>query len=188
MIELLKQAIDYIENVPDDRDSVGHIDRKALVLSLNQAIKELESQEPVAWMYEDDYQRMLNSETFCTVYSVKVGSPDKGVTDVPLYTTTPQRTAQEWFSEVMGGALFDFQEATGCDTAEEFKAQRTWVELTEEDLRTAFGKLYPNDIGILELAENNRDYAVEAIGARHHWTAFKAGARAGEAKLKEKNI
>jgi hypothetical protein len=53
---------------------------------------ELESQEPVAWMYEDDYQRMLTSETFCTVYSVKVGSPDKGVTDVPLYTTPPQRT------------------------------------------------------------------------------------------------
>jgi hypothetical protein len=66
-------------------------------------------------------------------------------------------------------------------------SQRTWVDLTEEELRLAFGKLYPNDIGILELAENNRDYAVEAIGARHHWTAFKAGARAGEAKLKEKN-
>jgi hypothetical protein len=52
MIEVLKQAIDYIENVPDDRDSVGHIDRKALVLSLNQAIKELEKKKPVA---EDDY-------------------------------------------------------------------------------------------------------------------------------------
>ena len=46
MNEILKQAIDYIENVPDDRDSVGHIDRKALVLSLNQTIKEVESQEP----------------------------------------------------------------------------------------------------------------------------------------------
>jgi hypothetical protein len=65
--------------------------------------------------------------------------------------------------------------------------QRTWVDLTEEELRIAFGKLYPSDISILELAENNKDYAVEAIGARHHWTAFKAGARAGEAKLKEKN-
>ena len=65
--------------------------------------------------------------------------------------------------------------------------KRTWVDLTEEELRIAFGKLYPSDISILELAENNRDYAVEAIGARHHWTAFKAGARAGEAKLKEKN-
>ena len=48
MLEVLKQAIDYIENVPDDRDNVGHIDRKALVLSLRQAIAELESQEPVA--------------------------------------------------------------------------------------------------------------------------------------------
>ena len=43
--------------------------------------------------------------------------------------------------------------------------QRTWVGLTEEELRIAFGKLYPNDISILELAENNRDYAIEAIGA-----------------------
>ena len=67
------------------------------------------------------------------------------------------------------------------------RSQRTWVGLTDEELRIAFGKLYPSDIGILELAENNKDYAVEAIGARHHWTAFKAGARAGEAKLKEKN-
>ena len=67
------------------------------------------------------------------------------------------------------------------------KAQRTWLGLTDQQLRTEFGKLYPNDIGILELAENNRDFAVEAIGARHHWVAFKAGARAAEAKLKEKN-
>ena len=53
-----------------------------------------------------------------------------------LYTTPPaaQRTEQEWFSEVMGGALFDFQEATGCDTAEEFKAQRSWVGLTEREI------------------------------------------------------
>ena len=65
--------------------------------------------------------------------------------------------------------------------------QRTWVGLTDEQLRTEFGKLYPNDIGILELAENNRDFAVEAIGARHHWVAFQAGARVAEAKLKEKN-
>lgn len=64
---------------------------------------------------------------------------------------------------------------------------RTWVDLTDEQLRTEFGKLYPNDIGILELAENNRDFAVEAIGARHHWVAFQAGARAAEAKLKELN-
>jgi hypothetical protein len=49
MIEVLKQALDYIDSVPDDRDRVGHIDRGALILALNQAIAELESQEPVAW-------------------------------------------------------------------------------------------------------------------------------------------
>jgi len=54
MLDVLKQAIDYIENVPDDRDNVGHIDRKALVLSLNQSIKEWESQEPDAWRYALD--------------------------------------------------------------------------------------------------------------------------------------
>jgi hypothetical protein len=70
---------------------------------------------------------------------------------------------------------------------DEWRSQRTWVGLTDEQLHTEFGKLYPNDIGILELAENNRDFAIEAIGARHHWVAFQAGARAAEAKLKELN-
>jgi hypothetical protein len=53
--------------------------------------------------------------------------------------------------------------------------------LTDEELKVEFGKLYPNDIGILELSQNNKDFAVEAIGARHHWVAFKAGAKAIEA-------
>ena len=49
------------------------------------------SQEPVAHMYADDYERMLNSETFCTVYSVAVGSPTRGETTIELFTTPPQR-------------------------------------------------------------------------------------------------
>ena len=51
-------------------------------------------------------------------------------------------------------------------------------ELSDDEIKAEFAKMYPRDIGILELAENNRDFAVEAIGARHHWAAFKAGARA----------
>jgi hypothetical protein len=47
MIEVLKQAIDYIENVPDDRDSVGHIDRHALVAALKERLAQPE-QEPLA--------------------------------------------------------------------------------------------------------------------------------------------
>jgi len=53
-------------------------------------------QEPVAWMYDDDYQRMLTSETFCKVWSLEVGSAKRGVTTVPLYTTPPQRTEQNF--------------------------------------------------------------------------------------------
>jgi hypothetical protein len=50
-------------------------------------------QEPVAWMYPDDYERMLTSETFCTVYSVEVGSATRGKSTVPLYTTQPAQPA-----------------------------------------------------------------------------------------------
>jgi len=52
MIEVLKQAIDYIENVPDDRDGVGHIDRHALVAALKERLAQPE-QEPVAWLLTD---------------------------------------------------------------------------------------------------------------------------------------
>lgn len=52
--------------------------------------------------------------------------------------------------------------------------------LTDELLRAEFAKLYKSDATILNIAENNRDYTVKSIGARHHWAAFKAGARAIE--------
>jgi len=64
-------------------------------IEARQAIAEAEKQEPVAWMYDDDYQRMLTSETFCKVWSLEVGSAERGVTTVPLYTYPPQRTEQE---------------------------------------------------------------------------------------------
>ena len=56
--------------------------------------------------------------------------------------------------------------------------------LTDEQIKAEFGKLYPNDLPLIELAANNRDFALEAIGARHHWTAFKSGARAIEQAIK----
>jgi hypothetical protein len=87
MIEVLKQMYQLLLTEPHAPAVCDQLE-----VILRQAIAELESQDIVAWMYEDDYQRMLTSETFCTVYSVKVGSPDKGVTDVPLYTHPPQRT------------------------------------------------------------------------------------------------
>lgn len=53
--------------------------------------------------------------------------------------------------------------------------------LTDKQIKAEFGKLYPKDLPLIELAENNRDFMVESIGARHHLTAFHLGARAIEA-------
>jgi hypothetical protein len=72
-------------------------------------------QEPVAWMYDDDYQRMLTSETFCKVWSLEVGSAKRGVTTVPLYTNPPQRT---WVGL----------------TDEEIKEFDTWHDNREEEV------------------------------------------------------
>ena len=52
--------------------------------------------------------------------------------------------------------------------------------LTDEVLKAEFAKIYKSDAAILHLAENNKNYALESIGARHHWTAFESGARAIE--------
>lgn len=53
--------------------------------------------------------------------------------------------------------------------------------LTDAELRAEFAKWRPDDEALLTLSENNPEYALDALGARHHWTAFKAGARAMEA-------
>jgi hypothetical protein len=58
------------------------------------------------------------------------------------------------------------------------------VPMTTEDIETAFGKRYPHDLPLIKLAENNRDYALESIGARHHFAAFKAAITAAEAHHK----
>jgi len=96
MIEVLKQAIDYIENVPDDRDSAGHIDRDALVLSLNQAIAELESQESVGWLVEFE-----NGEQ-----ELHFDKQSVGETQNPLYTHPPQRTWVGLTDEEMMDAIY----------------------------------------------------------------------------------
>ena len=117
MIKVLKQMVDVLEYW----DVYGglHQPTEEAIEAGKQAIAELESQEPVAWM-DADGNVSDNNDHKCF--------------PIPLYTHPLQRTAQEWFSEVIGNALFDFQEATGCDTAEEFKAQRTWVGLTDEQM------------------------------------------------------
>jgi hypothetical protein len=79
-------------------------------------------QEPVAWMYPDDYERMLTSETFCTVYSVEVGSATRGESSVALYTTPP---AQPSVPDAM----------TSADIQEHIEYVAGWNDCRAEMLR-----------------------------------------------------
>ena len=177
MNEVLKQMVDALEYHTEQTRPISKT--KEAIQAGKQAIAKLESQEPVA----------LPCCGYTDASAVK-WNPLNGVVQChncgQNYTTPPQRTEPVDY-EKLAALGWQAIECGICGGGAMGYPQRTWVELTEVELRLAFGKLYPNDIGLLELAENNRDYAVEAIGARHHWTAFKAGARAGEAKLKEKN-
>lgn len=53
--------------------------------------------------------------------------------------------------------------------------------LTVTQIKAEFSKLYPKDLPLIELAENNRDFRMDAIGAQHHLTAFNLGVKAAEA-------
>ena len=104
--ELLKLALEAIERGVKDgywnKDTVDASTRIQKYLADQPA-----QQEPVAWMYPDDYERMTTSETFCTVYSVEVGSATRGETTVALYTSPPSLSL----------------------------AQRTWVGLTTQEVQ-----------------------------------------------------
>lgn len=80
----------------------------------------------------------------------------------------------------LGQALELLRTALGVEVEIADAAQPKREPLTDEDIKAEFAKVYPKDIGILELAEHNPDYRLEAIGARHHWSAFLRGARAIE--------
>ena len=86
MKEALKLALEALER----NDYLGYQANQKAIAAIKEALAQ-PKQEPVAHMYADDYERMLNSETFCTVYSVAVGSPTRGETTIELFTTPPQR-------------------------------------------------------------------------------------------------
>ena len=74
-IEAMKLALEYLE---ESHNYLGSLNHSKPIAALRTAIAEAEKTEPIAWMYPDDYERMLTSETFCTVYSVECGSPTQG--------------------------------------------------------------------------------------------------------------
>jgi len=85
-------------------------------------------EEPVAWMYPDDYERMTNSETFCTVYSVEVGSATRGESTVALYTTPPAAQRQ-WVG------LTDKEMYLNCPNWLSHEQCKTWVQQIEAKIK-----------------------------------------------------
>jgi hypothetical protein len=109
MIEVLKQSAEDVSKVYDIL-AFGHTERALEILaktrtSLRQAIAELESQEPVAWMHIMDNTEGIKANGAGIVSITqkrkhpfgKVGidfSKSYPVTSTPLYTHPPQRTWQ----------------------------------------------------------------------------------------------
>ena len=110
------------------------LDKKAAVVEPHKNARELgldyepAPQEPVAWMYPDDHERMLTNETFCTVYSVEVGSATRGESTVPLYTSPPaQRPVAEphkWVHAAEWRGLTDEEIEQGCK--ESWVTEQAW--------------------------------------------------------------
>ena len=58
--------------------------------------------------------------------------------------------------------------------------------LSAEETLKEFAKRYPNDAGLVELAQNNREFMVDSIAARHRYAAFTAGVQAAERRYNAK--
>lgn len=96
-------------------------------------------------------------------------------------TDTTRDAFEEWAEDYCLTDGFTKQDCFFAWQAATLAAQSKHQPLSDEALLLEFGKLYPQDVVILEIAKHNNDYALESIGARHHWAAFKYGARAIEA-------
>jgi hypothetical protein len=92
MIEVLKQALEALYPISHNStdDYRGQADK--VITSIRQAIAELESQEPVAWMFQhDETGRMNFVESQQIEHGWEKGNPRYKKIG-PLYTHPPQRT------------------------------------------------------------------------------------------------
>lgn len=51
--------------------------------------------------------------------------------------------------------------------------------------KEAFRVHYSKDADLVELSEENRDFMIESIGARHRWTAFESGWKARDIEIEK---
>jgi hypothetical protein len=124
MIEVLKQALDalVVEQYAVKLFNLvpkPHITKA--IASLNQAIAELESQEPVAWKHPD--KNMVFWEDTKEVDEYHGFKPT-----IPLYTHPPQRTEPKVCCQQYDTCL------EPCTPRGTHLAQRTWVDLTQQEI------------------------------------------------------
>lgn len=161
-----------------ERTDYEAIDRAAAYL---RACADALDAEPVAWMYPDDYERMKTSETFCTVFSVKVVSPDRGSTTVQLYPlampaapTPPVQQDDE--AERLRAALtkannqaehFEREWYLRGDEIERLRSGRNELEAAISNALPGVRYMDPPDGGSPSLAEQLRRMATDA--ERYRW-------------------
>jgi hypothetical protein len=172
MIEVLKQALERAERKLSAYVGVCTGDKEltdAVLPMVRQAIAELESQEPVAWM-DDEEIRVVTSKQKTGMHETLQKSYPK-----PLYNHPPQHTKQEPVARVVLTETLELPCLQWLDLNRQFDfkggeylythpPQRTWVGLTDEEVIAASASAtYMDDLDA--------------------WTF----AREIEAKLKEKN-
>ena len=142
MIEVLKQALDALESCTPQDTSTGHVihawhDEELVnksITSLCQAIKELESQEPVA---NDPLPRACNlaGVDYQTFLKIKAYMP----------VAPPQRTEQEPVDyEKLAALGWQAIECGICGGGAMGYPQRTWVGLTSHE-RMMCRSFYPDE-------------------------------------------
>jgi len=152
MIEVLKQMLKALESATVDcsnfhhakKDQNHHLGECPPVIRWHHAIQagkkaiaELESQEPVAWMFQNDETCRM---TFVESQQLERGweKENQRYKKIgPLYTHPPQRTesASDYERGVIDG--MQKQAQSSVDKAVNAMAQRTWVGLTDEEIQDA---------------------------------------------------
>jgi hypothetical protein len=118
MIEVLKQALtDAKRNERHNNVAETRYWLNQYKLIAEQAIAELESQEPVAWRWKTHNGYAYSEQHY------------EGEDGQPLYTHPPQRTDPKVCCQQYDTCL------EPCTPRGEHLAQRTWVGLTDEDCR-----------------------------------------------------
>lgn len=185
-IAAMKQALEFLDFVriemyltKDAFDKLKVV-RDALISAIQEAQKAEKAgheREPVAWMHTDiagRHHSYLEKPPVLMLESIQ-----------PLYTH-PQLSKP--FAVLIDEADRDYADmrrfqALYIAADQELRAlkEQPVKPLTIEQIKAEFGKLYPKDLPLIELAENNSDFRMDAIGAHHHLTAFNLGVKVAEA-------